>query len=133
MRGKLTEVEINELKIIFDELIKASRAGAVIVVEGPSDRESLRNLGIKGEIVLASTQSDVDLVDSLVNLKSLHLEVIILSDWDVEGKKIEKRLDRLFRSRGISVNTEFRKRIFRIVGRDVKNIENLSRYLEPLL
>ena len=127
MRGRLSEIEIRELRAIFDELIKASRAGAIIIVEGPSDKESLRDLGIEGEIVLASTQPDVDLVDSLAESSE---EVIILSDWDSEGKKIEKRLDRLFKSRGMAVNTEYRKRIFRIVGKDVKGIENLSRYLE---
>ena len=129
MRGKLSETEIRELRTIFDELIKASEGGAIIVVEGPSDRQSLRELGIKGEILLSSTQPDVDLIDSLADSS----RVIILSDWDTEGKKIEKRLDKLFRSRGIVANTEYRKRIFRIVGKDVKNIENLSRYLHALL
>ncbi len=128
-RDSLTEREVRELKAIVDDLIKASEAGAIIVVEGPSDRESLREIGIKGRIVLASTKPDVDVVDSL---KGVKVEVIIMSDWDEEGRKIEKRLNKMFRSRGIIVNTEFRKRLFRIVGRNVRTIEGLSRYFDSL-
>jgi|Deesub1362B_J571_1020462.scaffolds.fasta_scaffold00034_91 5S rRNA maturation endonuclease (ribonuclease M5) len=127
----LTETEIKELRIIVEDLIKASEAGAVIIVEGPSDRESLREIGIRGKIILASTKPDVDVVDSLEG--EVVEEVIIMSDWDAEGRKIEKRLNDMFKSRGIIVNTEFRRRIFRIVGREVSSIENLSRYLESVL
>jgi|Deesub1362B_J571_1020462.scaffolds.fasta_scaffold30382_2 5S rRNA maturation endonuclease (ribonuclease M5) len=135
IKGKLSEMEIRELRIVLDELLRASKAGAIIVVEGASDRRSLRDLGVEGEIVLASIQPDVELVDSLANsLENLKTaEVIILSDWDVEGRKIERRLGRLFKSRGISVNTEYRRRIFKIVGKDVRSVENLSRYLESVL
>ncbi len=125
----LTEAEIKELRTIVKDLIKASEAGAVIVVEGPSDRDSLREIGIRGRIILASTKPDVDVVDSLQGKE----EVIIMSDWDAEGRKIERRLNERFKSRGIVVNTEFRKRIFRIVGREVSSIESLSRYLDSIL
>jgi 5S rRNA maturation endonuclease (ribonuclease M5) len=128
MRRRLSETEIKELKTVFHELVRASNSGAIIIVEGPSDRDSLRSLGIKGEIYLASTQPDVNLVDSIAR----DAEVIILSDWDTEGRKIVRRLEKLLSSRGIVVNTEFRKRIFRVVGREIRGIENLSRYLEML-
>ncbi len=126
----LTEGEIRELKVVVEDLIRASEAGAIIIVEGPSDRESLREIGVKGKIILASTKPDVDVVDSLEG--ETEVEVIIMSDWDVEGRKIEKRLNEMFKSRGIVVNTEFRRRLFRIVGREVSSIEGLSRYLTYL-
>jgi 5S rRNA maturation endonuclease (ribonuclease M5) len=129
MGRRLNEMEIRELKTVFHELIRASDSGAIIIVEGPSDRDSLRTLGVEGEILLASTQPDVNLVDSITP----DAEVIILSDWDTEGKKIEERLNKLFSSKGIVVNTEFRRRIFRLVGREIKSIENLSQYLEEIL
>ena len=120
----IDEYELKELEEILKELIHASSSGAIIIVEGPSDRDSLRNIGVQGIILIASTKPNVEIVDSIERGS----RVIILTDWDLEGKKMGKDLSEKLKSVGIIADLEFRKKLFKVVGKDIKNIENLSSY-----
>jgi 5S rRNA maturation endonuclease (ribonuclease M5) len=89
---------------------------------------------------MASTMSDADIIDSLLewgygesnpaNDVGEPKEVIILTDWDKEGKLMERNLNKKLKAFGFRVNVEFRKKLFNIVGRDVKTVEDLPKFIE---
>jgi len=70
------------LEDLILELQELSDSGTIIVVEGRKDMESLRFLGIKGEIRLASQQPLLEFTDLLSKSKK---EIILLTDWDTKG------------------------------------------------
>ncbi|RLI75061.1 hypothetical protein DRO97_04280 [Archaeoglobales archaeon] len=117
----LNHEEYLELRKTIDELVEKSENGAIIVVEGVKDRNSLRSLGIQGDIIVFSSYTDI--VDKIRDK-----DVIILTDYDDRGKKIEKALVNKFSSWGITPNTQIKKRIFKLVSKDITTIENLAKY-----
>lgn len=70
---------------LLDELSERAENGAVILVEGRKDREALRRIGIPGEIVAISQKSFSEICDSFMGR-----EVIILTDWDENGKSLKE-------------------------------------------
>ena len=121
----LNREEYVELRKTIDELAEKSKNGAVIVVEGVKDRKSLRNLGIQGEIIIFSSYADV--VDKVRNR-----DVIILTDCDDRGSKIEKNLVNKFSSWGVTPDTQIKKKIFRLISKDITAVENLADYIDKL-
>lgn len=113
-----------KLEEILRELNKRSENGAVIIVEGPGDVSSLRNLGIGGDIVTSSNIPDAHLVDGIGKK-----DVIILTDCDRRGEAIEKSLMNKFSSWGVTPDVEFKKRIFSIL-KEIHEIEDLAKYVE---
>jgi len=93
-------------------LEEAERAGDTVVVEGARDTEALLRLGFHGRIEACSRVgvSDGDLVEGLFRLGGA---VVILTDFDDEGRRLNRRLSRLLELRGVKV----RRRLRRAVGR----------------
>lgn len=121
----LNHKEYIELRKTIDELVEKSENGAIIVVEGVKDRESLRSLGIQGEIVIFSSYADV--VDKIKDK-----DVIILTDYDDKGNKIERTLVNKFSSWGVTPNTQIKKRIFKLISKDITTVENLAKYVDEI-
>jgi len=68
----LEDIErLEELEKIIMELKELTRNGAILVVEGRKDAESLRYLGINGHILLASQQPLLDLTESLAKSEKI--------------------------------------------------------------
>jgi 5S rRNA maturation endonuclease (ribonuclease M5) len=105
-----------------EDLIHEVENGAVVVVEGRRDAESLRNLGISGTILLSSVMSDAELVDSLTGKK-----VVIMTDWDRRG---EITASSLMRKLNCSVDTGIRRRIFSIASKEVTKVEELYGFFQ---
>ncbi len=116
-----------KLKAAIDELIERSEEGAVIVVEGKNDKQSLRRLGVRGEILTSSNHSNAELVD-LIGCR----EVIILTDWDKKGEALKDDLVIKFSSWGVVPNIEIRRRIFSIIGKEVTEVEDLADFIFKL-
>jgi 5S rRNA maturation endonuclease (ribonuclease M5) len=87
----------------------------IVVVEGPRDVEALRNLGFKGKVTICSKVgvSDADLAESLADGAS---KVIILTDFDEEGRELNKRLSRLFERRGVKIERSLRREAGRLMA-----------------
>jgi 5S rRNA maturation endonuclease (ribonuclease M5) len=87
----------------------------VVVVEGPRDVEALRNLGFEGRVTICSKVgvSDADLAESLADRDS---KVVILTDFDEEGRELNRRLSRLFERRGIKVERGLRRGAGRLMA-----------------
>ncbi len=91
--------------------------GAVdtVVVEGSRDVEALRRLGFQGRVEVYSRVgvSDSDLVEGLAHRSGA---VVILTDFDKEGRWLNRRLSRLLERRGIRVKVNLRRAVGRLMA-----------------
>lgn len=77
-----------------------------VVVEGLHDKKTLRLLGYNRPILLCSKISNVDLTDLTAKKFS---NVAILTDFDEQGRTLNKRLTSLFEQRGLKVARFYRE------------------------
>ena len=99
-----------------------------MIVEGPNDVRTLRKLGIAGPIFCAKSRrlGLVDFLDSVAR----HPEVIILTDFDKEGRALAWRLRRDLLQMRVKVNVEIWKQLKALGRSEMVGIENLGRYLD---
>lgn len=121
-RLELLEELIQELQTLAD-------TGAIIVVEGRKDVDSLMSLGIKGDTRLSSQQP---LLDFSEQLSGSGKNIVILTDWDRKGGLVARRIVDYLRDYGISPNTDIRSRIIVLVRKSIKDIESLNNYIRKL-
>ena len=88
---------------------KLRNSNKTILVEGKKDKEDLNNLGIKNIITLKQKPIYKIVEEISENSK----EVIILTDLDVEGKKLYSRLKSGLQKHGIKIDHEFREFLFK--------------------
>jgi len=130
IRSELEDIErLEELEEIILELKELAKAGAIIIVEGRKDVESLRFLGIYGEIKLASQQPLLDLTELLSGSGK---EIVILTDWDKKGSFIAKKIINHLLAYGIIPNTDIRSRLRSLSKKRIKDIESLNNYINKL-
>lgn len=88
-RGHRAKVDVIEW---ISRIESASREGAIIIVEGRKDRDSLRSAGISGEIVYAREIEALARRDgpSIFKGKSF----IVMTDFDREGSEMASRISR---------------------------------------
>ena len=106
---------------IIDELSEKAESGAVILVEGRKDREALMEIGINGEIVEISQKSISSVFDSFMGR-----EVVVLTDWDEKGKRLEENLRRVLQNADFSL----RKELMKVVGKWTTRVEDLPAILK---
>jgi 5S rRNA maturation endonuclease (ribonuclease M5) len=126
----LEDIErLEKLEELILELQDMSVTGAIIVVEGRKDVESLRSLGIKGEIKLSSQQPLLDFTEALSGCGK---DIVILTDWDRKGGMVARKIIDHLHAYSIIPNTGIRTKIGFLVKKKIKDIESLSRYIEKL-
>jgi 5S rRNA maturation endonuclease (ribonuclease M5) len=102
----------------------------VVIVEGPRDLEALRQLGFRGEISLFS-QVGVPEADFIDATSREHGSVVILTDFDEEGRKIDLALSEGFERRAVRVEKGLRREMGRIMAAiGVYAIESLDNFQE---
>ncbi len=111
------------------ELQALSDTGAIIVVEGRRDVESLRSLGIRGDIKLSSQQPLLDFTEQLSRSGK---DIVLLTDWDRKGGMVARKIIDYLQAYGIMPNTNIRARIGFLVKKRIKDIESLSKYMGKL-
>ncbi len=121
-RLEMLEELIQELQVLSD-------MGAIIIVEGRKDVESLRSLGIKGDIKLSSQQPLIDITEQLSRCGK---DIVILTDWDRKGGMVARKIIDYLQAYGIIPNTDIRGRIGFLVKKRIKDIESLSKYMGKL-
>jgi 5S rRNA maturation endonuclease (ribonuclease M5) len=93
-----------------------------VIVEGRKDKEALKRIGYKGRIIYAD------------RFKKAEERVVILTDFDKEGKEVAKKLMRSVGEKNIDkfFRNEFRK-ILKSIGRDdIQSIINLCKKYEKI-
>jgi len=87
----------------------------VVIVEGARDQEALRQLGFRGEISLFS-QVGVTNADFIDAVSREHGSVVIMTDFDEEGRKIDIALSEGFERRAVRVEKGLRREMGRIMA-----------------
>lgn len=115
---------------LIGDVAAHSRRGVPVIVEGPNDVKTLRKLGITGPIFCAKSRR-LGLVDFLDSIAT-YSEVIILTDFDKEGRALAWRLCRDLSQMRVKVNVEIWKRLKALARSEMVGIENLGKYLDRL-
>jgi 5S rRNA maturation endonuclease (ribonuclease M5) len=120
---------LEELEKTIVELKELAQDGAILVVEGRKDAESLRYLGVIGDIKLASQQPLLDLTESLSRSGK---KIVLLTDWDSKGYIIAKKLEKYLLAYGIIPDTRTRSKLRSLSKKSIKDIESLNNYMNKL-
>ncbi|MCJ7470787.1 toprim domain-containing protein [Candidatus Bathyarchaeota archaeon] len=126
------EKKLENLTQTLDHLVQESARGTAIVVEGKKDLEALRELGVQGKILSAKTggRSFLDLLSEIEEAEPR--EVILLFDFDRRGREWTKRLKMHLEKARIKANVTFWCELYKLLGKDVKDIESITTYMETL-
>lgn len=81
--------------------------GLLIIVEGKSDSEGLKKLGVKKKIIIYNNKF---INQMLERDKATNKRLLILTDFDTEGQAINKKITKYAESLGYKVEKEIRKR-----------------------
>ncbi len=81
--------------------------GLIIVVEGVSDRDGLRSIGINREIVVYNERY---FWSKILKGTSTSKKILILTDFDREGEEINSRIEKRIETYGYIVLREWRRR-----------------------
>ncbi|MCD6325123.1 toprim domain-containing protein [Candidatus Bathyarchaeota archaeon] len=126
------ERRLEEILRLLEKLKERMADGALVIVEGRKDVESLRKLGAVGKILPAKS-SGKSLLDALREIERQEVkEAILLMDFDRRGREWTMRLARHLEAMKIRPNLTFWRQLLGLARRDVKDIESLAGYIETL-
>jgi 5S rRNA maturation endonuclease (ribonuclease M5) len=125
MRSGHTPVDALEEFLRLWERLRAdsAQAGTVVVVEGDRDRTALRRLGLPGTIV--KVHRGRPLAGTAHDLVGASRKVIVLTDWDVEGGHLARRLREFLDAERLVLDLDYRRRFARIVRGELVHVEGL--------
>jgi 5S rRNA maturation endonuclease (ribonuclease M5) len=127
-----SERKLEKILKLLERLATELTKGTPIIVEGRKDVNALHELDLEGGIITAKS-SGKSLLDVLGEVERRgKREVILLLDFDRQGKEWTNRLTRRLEEMRINPNLLFWKRLLGLVGHDIKDIEGLATYLETL-
>lgn len=116
---------------LLEAVVAYSKRGVPLIVEGPNDVKTLRRLGIVGPVFCAKSRR-LGLVDFLDSIAT-HSEVIILTDFDREGRALAWRLRRDLSQMRVKTNVEIWKQLKALARSEMVGIENLGKFLDRLV
>ena len=121
---------MEETQRIIDELRTQSEAGVPIIVEGRRDEAALRRLGVTGKVhcLKARGESRHEFLDRLDGTK----EVIVLTDFDREGKELETWLYKELSQRGVKSDLKTWIRMRSLARTEVRSVEELPSFIRAL-
>ena len=121
--------DLEALEELIASLIDASCQGAAVIVEGRRDLQALRALGLPGPVIMASRRPALQLAEDAARSYS---QIILLTDWDRKGDEMCKTIELHLRSVGSRPDREIRSRLGKLVKKEIKDVESLSRYAEKM-
>jgi 5S rRNA maturation endonuclease (ribonuclease M5) len=124
------ERRLDRLTELVKRLSDQSRRGTPIVVEGRKDEGSLRELGINGPILCLKAQgkSFFEFLESIGSNR----KVIVLTDFDAEGKKLAKMLVNELSKRRIKVDDSIWRQVGALVRQDIHTVQELGGCIEGM-
>lgn len=124
------EKKYEKVTRLIERIVSSSKDGITIIVEGPRDRDALRALGVEGTI-LCVKGSPEGLPDFLETLRPSR-EVMVLTDFDGEGRALAYRLIEQFSSMKVKSNDVVWRQLKGLAKSDIRSIEELVGYYEKL-
>jgi len=124
------QVRLEEFQKLMKRVLYESERGALIIVEGHRDRDSLREMGITGRIFCLqnSGRNTVTVAEDLGRERC----VIVLTDFDREGVFLAKRFARTLISEKVRTNLFLWRDLRRLVKSDIRSIEELPKFYRRL-
>ena len=124
------QVRFERLQKILERLKDEAEKGGVIVVEGPRDKDSLKTMGITGEILCIqnSRRNTIGFAEQLEGKR----KVIILTDFDRQGVFLANRLGRVLNSQHIHANLILWRELRGLTRSELRSVEELPRLYERL-
>ena len=112
---ELTEKQDSDVRYLKGTVISAGN-----LVEGIKDKLALENLGIKNKIITLTKKPLYQVVEE----SQQHKQIILLTDFDKEGKKLYTKLNSDLQQHGVQVDNKFREWLQSKTR--IKCIENLK-------
>ena len=124
------QVRFERLQKLIERLVEEAEKGAVIVVEGPRDKESLRALGIKERVLCLqnSRRNTLEFAEQLDRERS----VVVLTDFDRQGVFLANRLNRILNSQSVHANLVIWRELRGLTRSELRSIEELPRLYDRL-
>jgi len=115
---------------LLQRIVNESENGTTVIVEGHRDEASLRKLGVTGRILplKAVGKGSTDLLEGEISRN----RVLILTDFDEEGKKLAAFLARELAHLRVKANYEVWRQLREVVRRDIHAVEELAGFVERL-
>ncbi len=131
MSTHLKEKEEQILQVL-GQLAEENKNGKPILIEGRKDAESLKELGVNGQIIFAKTggKSLLDVISEIEASKTG--EVIMLLDFDRKGRELTEILKFHIEKMSVKANMYYWLRLSSLVGKEVKDVEGLAKYMKTL-
>jgi 5S rRNA maturation endonuclease (ribonuclease M5) len=117
------------LEHLFEQL-RLKNLDVPVLVEGKRDRQALMNLGLDGEILIVNTGHS--LMEMCEDLSHRYEEIILMLDWDAKGKELSKNIERNLVQLSVKTDRAFMVRIFHLVSKETKEVEELDKLMERL-
>ncbi|MEM1589817.1 MAG: toprim domain-containing protein [Candidatus Bathyarchaeia archaeon] len=121
-----------QIQQILEQLAEEARSGKPILVEGRKDEQALKTLGITGKIIFAKKglKTLLDVISEIET--SSPNEVILMLDFDREGRELTEHLKTHVEKAGVKVNLHYWLKLSNLTGREIKDVEGLAKYMETL-
>jgi len=129
MRESTAEVQsrlVDFLPGFVADLNKLAEVGWALLVEGQRDAKAVKDLGYLGPILTISA-----LARGRMRSLGSPAGIVILTDFDREGRQLAARYARILNHEGIQTTLSERKRLLIASSGIFRQIENLSRFVEP--
>ncbi len=130
MKDSRLAQEVEKIDKILGKLREQVEKGIPLIVEGRNDARALGRLKISGRMI--TLKSSKKSIFNQLEYDIPDREVIIFTDFDRRGSDLAKSIQNHLQGRGKKANILFWKRLKRLVGRNVKDVEGLPSYLEKL-
>ena len=112
------------LEEILDTLQEMSDTH-IALIEGNKDRRGLDNLGLS-DLRTIEVQREGGPLRSAERVAEMGLPVIILTDWDDRGNRIERDLKEQLDALCVRYDTDIRERLRDVCIKDIKDVESLD-------
>jgi 5S rRNA maturation endonuclease (ribonuclease M5) len=113
----------------LDAAVESLRSfDGIIVVEGKRDVAALKRLGVTKNVIHLNAPL-FEVVERVADSLSPHQHVAILTDLDVEGRKLYHSLSVQLQRLGVKIDDSARKLLFRT---QLRHIEGLDTFVEHL-
>ncbi len=120
---------LEKLEKLIQELVQQNEE-IPVVIEGRKDENTLRELGLKGEILRLN--KGISIFSMCEELSRKYDSVILLTDWDRRGGQLAKHLKEGLRANGVQYEDRFRDMIASLTKKDIKDVESLAKHLKRL-
>lgn len=131
MSTRLKE-KAEQIQQILEQLAEESKSGKPVIVEGRKDEQALKSLGVTGKMVFAKKglKTIIDVISEIED--KCPREVILMLDFDREGRELTEKLRNHMEKAGIKANIHYWIKLSSLTGREVKDVEGLATYMKTL-